>query len=74
MATPKRPLETAFPKPRPGRSTSRLTVGPAATAAEGERRAYVTADPGRSDRLGLATQNGRYALVLGDGCDGVVRA
>ena len=49
-------------------------MGTAAAAAEGEQQAYVTADPGRSDRLGLATQDGRYALVRGDGCDGVVRA
>jgi hypothetical protein len=44
----------------------------AAAAAEGEQQAYVTADPDRSDRVGLATQDGRYALVLGDGCDGAV--
>ena len=44
----------------------------AAAAAEGEQRAHVTADPGRSDRVDLATQAGRYVLVLGDGCDGVV--
>jgi hypothetical protein len=43
-----------------------------AAAAEGEQRAYVTAAPGRSDRVGVATQDRRYALVLGDGCAGVV--
>ena len=44
----------------------------ATAAADGGQQAYVRADPGRSDRVGLATQDGRYALVLGDGCDGVV--
>ena len=43
----------------------------ATAAADGGQQAYVTADPGRSDRVGLATQDGWYALVLGDGCDGI---
>src|SRR4051794_20325405 len=49
-----------------------LLVTSSATAADGGQQAYVTADPGRSDRVGLATQDGRYALVLGEGGDGVV--
>jgi hypothetical protein len=52
-------------------SAAALGVWPA-FAQEGPQQAYVTADPGRSDRVGLATQDGRYALVLGDGCDQVV--
>jgi hypothetical protein len=32
---------------------------------------YVTADPDPSDRVDLATHDGRHALVLDDGCDGV---
>ena len=35
-------------------------------------KAHVTADPDRSDRVDLATQDGRYARVLGDGGDGAV--
>ncbi len=46
-----------------------LVVLPA--AADGPQRAYTTANPGSSDGLGLATQQGRYAIVLGDGCDGI---
>ena len=31
----------------------------------------MTADPDPSDRVDLATHDGRHALVLDDGCDGV---
>ena len=48
-----------------------LLTSAAVAAADGGQQAYVTFDPARSDRVGLATQDGRYALVLGDGCDGV---
>lgn len=41
------------------------------TAAADDARAYVTADPARSDRVAVATQVGRFALMLGDGCEGV---
>jgi hypothetical protein len=40
-------------------------------AAEGAQRAYTTANPASKDWLGLATQQGRYAILLGDGCDGI---
>jgi hypothetical protein len=34
-------------------------------------QAYTTADPINSDRLGLATLDGRYAIRLEDNCDGI---
>jgi hypothetical protein len=40
-------------------------------AADGPRRAYTTSHPGKADWLGLATQDGRYEIVLGDGCDAI---
>lgn len=33
--------------------------------------AYTTSDPVNSDRLGLATDNGRYMIELGNGCEGI---
>ncbi len=42
-------------------------------AADGPERAYTTANPATSEWLGLATQQGRYAIVLGTdpGCDAI---
>lgn len=42
-----------------------------AYAADGGERAYTTANPATADWLGLATQGGRYTILLGDGCDGI---
>jgi hypothetical protein len=47
-------------------------VPAAAWAAEASALAYVTADPASSAWMVLATLDGRYAIQLGDGCDGVV--
>ena len=35
------------------------------------QQAYTTADPNNADRLGLATHDGAYAIVLVQGCDGI---
>jgi hypothetical protein len=52
-----------------------VLLAPGASSAGQERasprQAYITDDPARPDRLGLATQDGRYMLQLGEGCNGV---
>jgi hypothetical protein len=39
-----------------------------ATSPTDGQQAYVTANPARSDRLGLATQDGWYSIEPGEGC------
>ncbi len=72
------------PGPRPRRRTWRemcrhmaiwwvVVLGLVPTLAFAQTdTAYITADPGRADHVGLATVDGRYSVALGAGCDDVV--